>query len=119
MKIDPANFALELIETDVVESFETCTSDGADSMIGHKEVFFPAHKDALLLRSIGDQHWALSRVFLIRPERAELGPVTEVHLGICPPIVMVRREAILRANNLTLEVRCESRVVLGQACPRR
>lgn len=35
MEIDPLNIATNLVKADVIEAFETCTVDGADSVVRH------------------------------------------------------------------------------------
>lgn len=49
MEIYAANFTLQLVEADVVESLKTRSADRPDTVIRDKEMLLPSHKDILSL----------------------------------------------------------------------
>lgn len=52
MKVDPFDATRDLVERNVVEAFETSSTDSLDSMIWNQEVFFPPHEQMLFLHPI-------------------------------------------------------------------
>lgn len=56
VKIDSADFSLDLVETDVVEAFKGGPGDCSDSVVRNQEVLFPPHKDVVSLFKVSDGH---------------------------------------------------------------
>ena len=52
MKVDAFDATRDLVERNVVEAFETSSTDSLDSMIWNQEVFFPPHEQMLFLHPI-------------------------------------------------------------------
>jgi hypothetical protein len=52
MEVYATDFSLHLVEADIVEAFETSTSDCSDTVIWDQEVFLPSHKDILSLSKL-------------------------------------------------------------------
>ena len=52
MKVDAFDATRDLVERDVVEALEACSTDGLDSVIWNQEVLFPAHEQMLLLHPV-------------------------------------------------------------------
>ena len=76
VEIYSIHLSLDLIETDIIEPFETGTVDRPDSVIGHEKVFFPAHEDVLALCNVLDgNRGALAGLLRERSESRKLGPV--------------------------------------------
>lgn len=113
MKVDAADFTLNLVEADVVKALEAGTCYGADSVIGDQEVFLPPHKDGFPLSGITDRDGTLSSLLLEWAEGGELGPVAQVNLAVCTPVVMLGVEAVFGPNDLAFKVCRESWVVLS------
>lgn len=113
VEVYPAHLPFHLVEADVVEAFEACASYRPNAMVGNQEMLLPSHKNVLSLRNVVDGHRALSCLFLEWPKGIELGPMAEIHLVIGAPVLVFSEKAILRANDLALEVGCERGVVLG------
>lgn len=72
MKIDPAYFALDLVEANVIEAFEAGPRYSPDPMVWHKKVLLPSHKYVLTLCGVCDSDGTFPRMLQIRPESAEL-----------------------------------------------
>jgi hypothetical protein len=49
MEVDPTDAAIALVEADVIEALEARTRNCLDAVVGHQEVFFPAHEYMLAL----------------------------------------------------------------------
>ena len=113
VKVDAANFTLDLVEADVVEALEAGTCYGADSMIGDQEVFLPPHKDGFPLSGITNHDGTLSSLLLEWAEGGELGPVAQVNLAVCTPVFMLGVKAVFGPNDLAFKVCRESWVVLS------
>ena len=52
MEVDTLDFALLLVEADVVEALEAGAVDGLHLVVGDEEVLLPAHEDVLALRRV-------------------------------------------------------------------
>lgn len=78
-------------------------------------MLFPSHEDVFSLGHIRNGDRAPSSVLLVWPECAELGPMTEIHLVIGTPVVVLGEKVMFGSNDLALEVGCESRMILSQA----
>lgn len=115
VKIYSANFSLDLVEADVVETFERGPSDGSNAVVRDQEMLFPPHKDVVSLRKVSDGHWALSSHLLVRPKGAKLGPMAEIDFGIGAPVIMLGKEIILGTDDFSLKVGGECWVVFGQS----
>lgn len=115
MEVDSANFALELVEANVVEALKAGTCYGAHPVVGHEEVLLPAHEDVLPLRNVPDVDGTLARLLFQRAEGRKLLPVVEVNAVCGAPSIVIRDEVVLCADDLALKVRRQRRVVLGQA----
>jgi hypothetical protein len=62
MKIDPAYFALDLVEANVIEPFEAGPGYGPDPMVWHKKVLLPSHEYVLALCGVCDADGAFPRM---------------------------------------------------------
>lgn len=113
MKIDAANFSLDLIETNIIKTFEACTRYCAYPMVRDEEVFLPTHEDILSLRHIPNDNRPFTSLFLIRPKGIELTPMAQVNLWAGTPTVMVGEKAVLGSNNLSLKVGCQRWMILS------
>jgi len=61
MEVNATDTAGTLVEANVVESFETGSSDRLNAVIRHQEVFFPAHEKMFSLEVIFERKvWRLS-----------------------------------------------------------
>ena len=49
VEIDATDTAVALVEANVVETLEARTRNRLNAMVGHQEVFFPAHENMLAL----------------------------------------------------------------------
>lgn len=115
MKVDAAYLPFYLVEADVVESLKTRVPDGSDPVVGYKEVFLPPHEYVFPLVQVLDQRLrALAHLLLVRPKRGELAPVLKVDFFACAPLLVLGDEAVFAADDLTLKVRGEGRVVISQ-----
>ena len=116
VEVNPTNLPADLVETDVVETFEARPVDCPHPVVWHEEVFLPAHKDELLVRHIHGDIAALARLLLIGSEGRELGPVREINLVCCAPRWVLGHEAVVRADDLAFKIRSQGRVVVRQTC---
>lgn len=113
MKIDAADFTLDLVEADVVEALEAGTCYRPDCVIRDQEVLLPPHKDGFPLSGITNCDGSLPGLLLERAEGGELGPVAQVNLAVRTPVFMLGVEAVFGTNNLAFKVCRESGVVLS------
>lgn len=81
-------------------------------------MLFPPHKDVVSLCEVSDGDGPLASHLLVRPESAEFGPVTQVDLGVGPPVIVLGEEVVLGADDFSLKVGSEGWVVLSQSCRR-
>lgn len=80
-------------------------------------MLFPSHEDVFSLGYIRNGDRAPSSVLLVWPEGAELGPMTEIHLVIGTPVIVLGEKVMFGSNDFALEVGCESRMIFSQAYP--
>lgn len=113
VKVDAADFTLNLVEANVVEALEAGACYGADSVIGDQEVFLPPHKDGFPLSGITNRDGSLPSLLLEWAEGGELGPVAQVNLAVCTPVFMLGVEVVFGSNDFALKVCRESGVVLS------
>lgn len=111
VKVYTTNTTFLLVKTDVVEALETSTVDSPYAMVGHKEVFFPPHKDILSLGQVWYHDGPLTHLFAVLSKRRKLAPVIQIDLVRRTPTFMFRDKPILAADNLTLKVGCQRWVV--------
>lgn len=52
MKVNAGHSAFNLVEADVIESFEASTGYRPDAMVGNKEMLLPAHEDVVAFGEI-------------------------------------------------------------------
>ena len=115
MKIYATNFALDLVEANIIEPLETRTRNSTDSMVRYQKVLFPTHEDIVFLSHIWDKHWPLAGALLKRAEGAELGPMAEIYFGVGSPVFMLREEVVFGANDLAFEKGGECGMVICEA----
>ena len=116
VKVDSADVARHLVKADVVEAFEASPRDGSHTVVGHQEVFFPAHEDVLPLGKVLVGEVWLPRQCGEGSPGVEAVPMLHVDLVIRAPIGMLRLEGVLVADDLALKVRRESRMIIRQTC---
>lgn len=114
MEVDTVDLALDLVEAYIVETLEAGPMDGSDAMVRDEEVLFPSHPYILLLSNVRYRNGAFSSLLLIRSPWRELGPMTQIYFRSCTPVLMLRKEVILRTDYFALEVCGESRMILGE-----
>lgn len=76
-------------------------------------MLFPAHKDGFSLGSISNSDRPLASLFLERTESCELGPMTQVNLAICAPVLVLCVETVLGTDDFALEICREGGMVLS------
>ena len=113
MKVYAADFALDLIEADVIEALEACACYRLHPMVGNQEMLLPPHKDILFLGDVVDRHGASPRLLLVWTKCIKLGPVAEIHLMVGAPVLVLREEAILRPDNFAFKIGRERGMILG------
>lgn len=116
VKVYPAHFTLDLVEADIVEALKAGATDGAHSVIGDQEMFFPPHENVLTLRHITDAHRSLSSLFLKGAERRKLAPVVEVDFVGGTPGIVVCEKVVFGADDLAFKVCRQSRMIFSEAC---
>lgn len=78
-------------------------------------MFLPSHENVISLCQVSNGDGTLAGYLLVRPESAKLGPVANVHFVVCAPVIVLGEEVVLCADDFSLEVGGECRVVLGQS----
>ncbi len=117
VKVDAADLPAHLVKTDVVEPLEAGAVNRPDSVVRHEEVLLPPHKYVLSLVDVLDRGLAaLARLLHVGAEGGKLGPVGDVNLLAGAPALVLRDEAVFRADDLALEVRRQGGMIVGQAC---
>lgn len=114
MEIDPGNASCTLVEAYIVEAFEARTRDGFDLVIGNQEVFLPTHEEVIVLRVVLEREaWRLS---LLRqwPPCGKARPVLHIDLFRGAPFWMCSFESVFVANDFSLEVGCQRRMIVSQ-----
>lgn len=114
MKIDSAHFTLDLVKANIIEPFEAGACYRTDAVVWHQKVLFPAHEDSFSLSSIANSDGALASLLLEGTKSGEFGPVAQIDLAICTPVLVLGIEAVLGSNNFSLKIRCECRMIFGQ-----
>lgn len=115
MEVDPADTPRNLIEADVVEALKTRAVDCANAVIRHQKVFFPSHKQVLLIGPILGDEIGPRAVFGDGFVRRESAPVLPVHFLVGPPFRMLRDERVFTADDFAFKVSGETGVVLSQS----
>lgn len=105
MVINTRDFALELVEADIVETVEAGAWGDALPVVRYKEVLLPPHEHVLALHKVLDATAPL-QILGVGSERRELLPVRHVGALISTPALVLGQEAIARADDLALEVGC-------------
>jgi hypothetical protein len=103
VEVDATNFALELVEANVVESFETGTRYRSNPVVRYQKMLLPSHEDVVLLRNVRNHDRPLASLLVEWMEGAELVPVAEVDLGVGPPVLVLCNEVVFAADDLALE----------------
>lgn len=116
MEVYPIDCPRYLIETYVVEPFETSSTNLTYSMIRHQELLFPAHEHVFAIRTILVMKIGLLRKFCKRPPGWKAGPVSHVLLIACTPVIMSSLEGVLGSDNLAFKKCCQSCVLWSEAC---
>lgn len=114
MKVDPADLACNLTETDVVEPLKTSAGYGPDGVIGHEEMLFPSHEEILSLGKVLVREIGTFGLFGQRAPGREPAPVLHVDFFVGPPLWPVGLKSVLCSNDLAFEVGCEGGMVIGQ-----
>lgn len=115
MEIDTAYGALDLIETDVVEPFETSARYSSYAVVGDEEIFFPSHKNMLALSKVTVCEVGPLRLLGKWLPGRETRPMMNVCLLIGSPFLVTSLECMLGANNFAFEECCQSRVIFSEA----
>lgn len=87
-------------------------------MVWHQKVLLPSHENVVSLCKVRDGDGTLAGYLLVRPESAKLGPVADVHLVVCAPVIVLGEEVVFCANDFSLEIGGQCWVVLGQSYPK-
>lgn len=91
VEINPTHCPLNLVKTDIIKSFKTCTAYCPYSMIGDQEMFLPSHEYILSLCQAWD--WkAFLRLLLKWTKRREFCPMLQIDLICRSPVLMLRKE---------------------------
>lgn len=118
VKINAFDAAGHLIEADVIESLETRAAYRAHPMIRHQEVFFPAHKQMLLLHPVPSHELRSRRVFREGFVCLEACPMLPINLLVGAPLRMLCYEGVFISDDFALEVCGQARMVFCQPCGR-
>lgn len=103
MVVDPADSAVELIEADVIEPFETGPRDTFNTVVGHQEVLLPSHKQMLVLGKVFVGEVGLLRHLRQWTPRREFGPVVHISSIGSSPGLMTGLECVFRSDDFGLE----------------
>jgi hypothetical protein len=76
VKIYAANFAFNLVETDIIETLETCARYRAHAVVWHQKMLFPPHEDGFSLGGIANDDRSLTSLLLKWTKGCKFGPVT-------------------------------------------
>ena len=110
MEIDSIDSARHLIEANVVESFETRTTDLAHAVIGHQKFLFPAHEHVFAICAVLVMEIRLLGLPRKRPPGGEARPVLHVLFVAGTPVLMTGLEGVFWTDNLAFEESSESGV---------
>ena len=111
MEVYSFNSSGNLIEANIIKSFETRAVDRANSMIWHQKVFLPSHKNMFFLHPVLCDKVRARRVLCERFICRESSPVLSVDFLVRSPFGVLRYKGILISDYLSFEVRCKTRVV--------
>lgn len=114
MKIYTTHSAFHSVEANIIEPFEAGAGNGPNTMVWHKEIFFPAHKDVFALSRIPISIVILPYLFRYWSPRWKASPVGHISFLCCTPCLMPRKEAVFVANNFAFEKGRQCRVILGE-----
>lgn len=104
VEIDSADVPRDLVEADVIETFEACAGDLPHAMVGHKEGFLPAHEDVFALEVVFVvEVWFLG-LFSKGAPGGKAGPVLHVGFVGGAPGGMVGLEGVFGANDFAGEI---------------
>lgn len=115
MEIYPTHSPCYLVETDIVEPFETCARDGPNTVVRHQKVLFPSHEDILPLRKVLVVEVRFLGLLGQGTPSWKSCPVLHVRFLGCAPGFVLGLESMFRADDLAFEVGCESWMVFSQA----
>lgn len=116
VEIYPANVAVDLVETNIIESLEARAGYFSNAMVRNEKNFFPSHEDILTLRAILIVKVGLFGLLSQRAPGRESPPVLHIRLVSSSPCFMASLKSILRSNDLTFKIGCQRWVVIGKAC---
>ena len=113
MKINPTDSALDLIETNVVETFKAGPGNRAYAMIGHQKVLLPSHKDVFPLGKVAIREIrSLGLLGQGSPRRKSI-PMEHVHLLGGAPCFMPGLKCVFGSDDFALEECRQCRMVLS------
>lgn len=115
MIIDSRDGSAQLVEANVIESFERGSRDLANTVVRYQKVFFPAHKDVFSLGKVFVDVVGLLRLFGDGPIRREPAPVLMIDLLIGTPLRMPGLERVFWPNHFTLKICSKSRMFVSQS----
>lgn len=115
MEVDPADGAVHLVETDVVEAFEACAVDLPHPVVRDKEGLLPSHEDVFALVEVLQVEVFFLGVTREGSEGREARPV--LHIGSVgrAPGGVLGAEGVVRTDDFAFEIGCQAWVVFGQA----
>ena len=103
MEVDTIDGTSHLIETYIIESFETCAADFAYTVVWNQELLFPTHEHVLAITTVFVvKIWFLG-LFGKRPPGRETCPMFHVFFITCTPIAVSSLEGILGTDNFTFK----------------
>ena len=106
-----------LVETYIVESFETCSGDLSDFVIGDEEFLLPPHKHILAICAVFVMEiCGLFGLFSHGSPRRKSCPRFHIFFVACAPVLMTSLEGIFWTNNFAFEARGQCRMLGSQAC---
>ena len=115
MVIYTAHLAGTLVETDIIESVKTGAGYRANSVVWHKKILLPAHKQRL---SLGKGFVVEVRATSLLCEISKGGkapPVLHVDSIVGAPRGVLGNKGVFGADDLPFEVGCEDGKIVGQA----
>jgi len=115
MEIDTTYASRNLVEADIIETFEACAINSPDTVVWDEEVFLPPHKDVVPLRKVLVCKILPFCLFGKGSPSLESRPVLHVHLLIGAPFRMFFGKSVFRSDDFAFEVGSQARVVFRQA----
>ena len=116
MEIYPTHCPCHLVETNVVEPFETSTHDLANAVIRYQEVFLPPHEDVLALGAVLIVEIRFLSLLGKRLPGRKARPVLHISFVSSSPARLSGTKGVLWTDYFTFEVGGKGWVVFGQAC---